>query len=1200
MLFPSAQPPFLQPAYFSSFPLLQNRALVGEAHLAGLYRDELDALREKTLRMERLQAELGALRELLPALEQCRAQLKEEREFSQAVLETKALLEEQLEAARARGQRLNQLEKDKLLLQSSLHQAQEEREQLFHQTEELLRENLGLERRLRQSLGEPLDALRAEELEFDWAPSEPSAVPVLLSCEGNETGRLLALERENQGLRRRLQEALEEAANLGGPGSEEETHLHREPAWLQNQAEEPKLERLSEVRKAEATEREETAGSGPERKDSRAHEEEAEAVAGLEVALAEAEREREAESCRVAALEERLRSLQDALADALAEREQERARRLSESERLLEEVQALEREREASQAGAEALRAAATQAERKLAEAQESLQGEQRQGARLSRKAQQAEEDLREARRELEGLERSLERHKVALARLEAEKGALEEALRQAEAQRRALDRAGRRLKAQAQAQEEALAAQGQRLAHLEAQSRQQAAELSALADVSQRLGELEQESARLRGQLGAQRETSAALEEELQKEKTREKEREAVLVLLKEQLLNKEESLQEAIRSQQKYSCTQSQELQEEHSSGRMSELEEENSALKRQIEELHALNRQLTHDLHQNLNLLLSVPCQAKSLLVLPPSPEEKSLVSSRSEGQGNPDLHLLPLQANMRNEALSARLLEVECRNAALQAEKLALSEHLGQLKSQVGSLQAVLQDQQGQLSQAKEESGKWQAQNSSLQAEAAALRSQQALLESQVSRQGQRLGALEAELRGAQKDREEWRGRHEALLRDHDCLMVLHDRQGSDLEGLRAKHTSLKGALRCLEQEHHELQGRHSQLLGQKAGLEEREAVLQKQKEQLEEAERHHRTLTEQHGQLKEEHERVKQMLLQADRARDDLQRELHSSRNRLTGLQLEQARLEAENVALKEQNQQLDSALGRLGTQCELLAQLKGNQEEENRHLLEEIQVLSRENRRLLERSMESREHFQEEQRQYLDKLGELRREKQKLVEKIMDQYRVLDPALPRSKSVDRPSANNLEEDKDISLGVGELFWEGDGNFDRDVAPVEGKSSWIAEKIRKLMKPRREAPREQLRPMAEGAGSSESLMGPEGGRATDGAVSSAPGSPASLRKASSVFSIPDTQQVNFRRHRLSSRMPAADGDGSDTPRQRFRQRRLGMLGGSREEAIVSEAAAEWDGPSQGSRSSQEERGKAGGRAGSRGPESQVFS
>lgn len=74
------------------------------------------------------------------------------------------------------------------------------------------------------------------------------------------------------------------------------------------------------------------------------------------------------------------------------------------------------------------------------------------------------------------------------------------------------------------------------------------------------------------------------------------------------------------------------------------------------------------------------------------------------------------------------------------------------------------------------------------------------------------QGQRLAALESESRGAQKEREEWRRRYEALLRDHDRLMVLHDRQGADLEGLLAKNANLKGVLRSLEQEHHELQGR----------------------------------------------------------------------------------------------------------------------------------------------------------------------------------------------------------------------------------------------------------------------------------------------------------------------------------------------------------------------------------------------------
>lgn len=96
--------------------------------------------------------------------------------------------------------------------------------------------------------------------------------------------------------------------------------------------------------------------------------------------------------------------------------------------------------------------------------------------------------------------------------------------------------------------------------------------------------------------------------------------------------------------------------------------------------------------------------------------------------------------------------------------------------------------------------------------SWQVEAASLRSQKTLLESQLLELRQRLSVLEAEARGAQQEREEWRGRYDALLRDHDRLTVLHERQGSDLEGLLGKHASLKGALRSLEQEHRDLQGR----------------------------------------------------------------------------------------------------------------------------------------------------------------------------------------------------------------------------------------------------------------------------------------------------------------------------------------------------------------------------------------------------
>lgn len=50
---------------------------------------------------------------------------------------------------------------------------------------------------------------------------------------------------------------------------------------------------------------------------------------------------------------------------------------------------------------------------------------------------------------------------------------------------------------------------------------------------------------------------------------------------------------------------------------------------------------------------------------------------------------------------------------------------------------------------------------------------------------------------------------------------------------------------------------------------------------------------------------------------------------------------------------------------------QLLTELRSAQEEENRQLLAEVQALSRENRELLERSLESRDHLHREQRQYL-------------------------------------------------------------------------------------------------------------------------------------------------------------------------------------------------------------------------------------
>uniref|UniRef100_A0A452IEF9 Coiled-coil domain containing 88B n=1 Tax=Gopherus agassizii TaxID=38772 RepID=A0A452IEF9_9SAUR len=966
--------------------------MAGEARLAGLYRDELDAMREKAARAERLQGELSALRERLPALERCRGRLEEEQAFSQALLDSKTQLEGQLESARARAQHLPQLEKENLQLRSQLEQVEEERERERQQLEELQQEKVLLEGMLRQNLGESQHLSWEEE-------QEPNEIPKSLSYEVTEvtSSRLLALERENQELRRRLQEALEAPGEPRSPGLEQKNKaLSKERLGAELEAqrarssqereelsaallvEKEQLERelrsLQEQRHCEVGHGARGRGQGKVCKELSfgAVEGRCRGKAEQQEALAESGR-------RLCQVEERASSLQEALLrleathakalegltasqEARGRLEQEllRLRQELEQQRLealllgqLEaEVQVLEKEREA-------LQAELSQAERELAEARGSLEAERQRAGRQAEQAREATEELRASERELGTLQRGLEQHKAALTQLEGERGALEAVLSQAERERRVLDKEIRRLRAQTQAQEEALAEQGHRAAQLEAQSRLQALELGGLRETAQRLQELEQESKGLREQLAA--EQSCLFLQELLSEKVKGQEREADLLRLREQLERREEE-QRLLEEQQGTQQSQYQSLEQrlESSFREMLTLKEEKiGTLRSRVEELLILNQHLGKELRQ----VRHHPQRAME------------------QGQGNPE-PVPGLRAEPESDTLSKHLIEVERSNAALLAEKEALMGRLGQLESQLGALQGELLSLQGQSGGLREESGRLQAQCGALQVEQAALLSQKAALEARASELRERLAGLEAEVRVARQERDEWRGRHEGLVRNHDKLALLHERQGTELEGLLGKQASLKGALRALEQEHRALQdseGSGGQDRGQCVGFP-----------------------SESPTELLAPH-RVQAALAAAEQAQEEQQGELRGLRGRLTGLQLEQARLEAEGTALREQNHQLEVALGRIGDQCELLAQLKGNQEEENRHLLQEIQKLSQENRSLLERSIESREQYHSEQRQHLDKLNELRREKQKLVEKIMDQYRVLEPALPKSK-----------------------------------------------------------------------------------------------------------------------------------------------------------------------------------------------------
>ncbi|XP_008565674.1 PREDICTED: coiled-coil domain-containing protein 88B [Galeopterus variegatus] len=1101
------------------------QALSGQAKRAELYREEAEALRERYHRFSRLSHQ-------------------EERVLSGALEASKALLEEQLEAARERCARLHETQRENLLLRTRLGEAHAELESLRHQVDQLAEENVELELELQQSL-EPPPGSPAEAL-------LPGAIPSLQDeVREAEAGRLRTLERENQELRGLLQ------VLQGQPGGQ--------PPLLEEQSGDSMLPVLDEApQKPLASDHSPQAlvgqegDEGPQTLDL--------APLGSDSALEESAECHQASDSDPCMTE---RPLQEAaMAPPTSDLTLQKSDPAVETQESLDEcdhgvplqtptsvapphgpqmeIQAQQllvrqtMEREAPQGGSvpEALGLRQESPEHKLGPSKLSLhvqlERQETPGQRLDLSQEQTEarehevaqqksqqklevaadsqaragsipgeilvsgipeqEALREEvmrlrreaetfKAELEAQARRLEARGTEAARLSEElaraRRAEAETHQEAEAEvreqarlRAAVEAAGRELEAASREREalaEALAAAGRERRQWE----REGPRLRARAEAAEeRMQALESEGRRHLEEAERARQERQALEEELEKAVLRGKELGARLEHLQHELERAALERQEFLREQ---------ESQHQRYQGLEKRLEAELQAAATSKEEA-----------------LMELKTRALQL--------EEELFKLRQDAVGlGPEERAEPRLV----ETQSTRLIEVERSNATLVAEKTALQGQLQQLEGQLGSLQSRAQELLLQSQRAQEYSSHLQAEKS--------------ILEMQGQELHRKLGVLEEEVSAARRSQEETRGQQQALLRDHEALAQLQRRQEAELEGLLVRHRDLKANMRALELAHRELQGRHEQLQAQRANVEAQEVALLAERERLMQDGHRQRGLEEELRRLQSEHERAQMLLAEVSRERGELQGERGELRGRLARLELERAQLEMQSQQLRESNQQLDLSACRLTTQCELLTELRSAQEEENRQLLAEVQALSRENRELLERSLESRDHLHREQREYLDQLNALRREKQKLVEKIMDQYRVLEPGpLPRTK----------------------------------------KGSWLADKVKRLMRPRREgAPHGGLRLGADGAGSIESLGGPletelPEGREADGTGSP---SPAPMRRAQSSLCLRDETLAGGQRRKLSSRFPVGRSSESfspgDTPRQRFRQRhhRPGPLG-----------------------------------------------
>uniref|UniRef100_A0A5F8H3D5 Coiled-coil domain containing 88A n=1 Tax=Monodelphis domestica TaxID=13616 RepID=A0A5F8H3D5_MONDO len=1099
----------------------ENMNLLSDARSARVYRDELDALREKAIRVDKLESKVSRYKERLHDIEFYKARVEELKEDNQVLLETKSMLEDQLEGTRTRSDKLHELEKENLQLKAKLHDMEMERDMDRKKIEELMEENMSLEMAQKQSMDESLHL--GWELEQISRTSELSEAPQKsLGHEVNEltSSRLLKLEMENQSLVKTIEElrnavdsvessnskilkiekenqrlskklecleneiiqekqSLQNCQNLSKDLMKEKAqlektietlrenserqikileqeneHLNQTVASLRQRSQISAEARVKDIEKENKILHESIKETSSKlnkiefekrqiKKELEHYKERGERAEELENELHHLEKENESLQKKITNLKitcEKIETLE--LENSELEVENRKLKKTLDSlKNLTFQLESLEKEnsqldeenlelrRTVESLKCASMKMAQLQLENKELESEKeqlkktlelmkasfkkterlevSYQGLDTENQRLqkalensNKKIQQLESELQELETENQTLQKNLEELKISskrLEQLEKENKLLEQETSQLEKDKKQLEKENKRLRQQAEVKDVTLEENNIKIGNLEKENRSLFKETSVFKESCIRLKELEKENKELVKRATIDKKTLITLREDLVSEK------------LKTQQMNND--LEKLTHELEKIGLNKERLLSDEQSTddSRYKLLESKlESTLKKSLEikeeKIAALEARLEESTNFNQQLRQELKTVKKNYEALKQRQEEERMLQNSPPRSGDDTKWERESQETTR-ELLKVkdRLIEVERNNATLQAEKQALKTQLKQLETQNNNLQAQILVLQRQTINLQEQNTTLQTQNAKLQVENSTLNSQNTSITSQNSQLSAQQHTLENENDSIVKEREELKSLYDALVKDHEKLENLHERQASEYESLISKHGTLKSVHKNLELEHKDLEDRYNQLLKQKGQLEELEKMLKVEQEKMMQENKKHETVAMEYKILRGENDRLSHTYNQLLRETEVLQTDHKNLKSQLNNSKLEQTRLEAEFSKLKEQYQQLDITSTKLNNQCELLSQLKGNLEEENRHLLDQIQTLMLQNKTLLEQNMESKDLFHVEQRQYIDKLNELRRQKEKLEEKIMDQYKFYDPSPPRRR-----------------------------------------------------------------------------------------------------------------------------------------------------------------------------------------------------
>lgn len=167
-----------------------------KARQAATYRDEVDVLREKAERVERLEIEIQRFREKLSEVDFKKSVVEELREDNRMLLETKEMLEEQLAHSRKRGEQVMSLESEIIKYKQKLNDLALERDADKTKMQELVDENTQLQLTTKSLMSGSEQHAKSDSDEE--CPSGDNSLSEQLT--NNAQTRALKLELENRRL----------------------------------------------------------------------------------------------------------------------------------------------------------------------------------------------------------------------------------------------------------------------------------------------------------------------------------------------------------------------------------------------------------------------------------------------------------------------------------------------------------------------------------------------------------------------------------------------------------------------------------------------------------------------------------------------------------------------------------------------------------------------------------------------------------------------------------------------------------------------------------------------------------------------------------------------------------------------------------------------------------------------------------------